>query len=268
MRVLHPTVTPSCRARCRPACGVKSSPARTSRARSKRQPWPPSTLDASGARPACIRTMLKRITRRAARNGWLCCGCPKWWPSGNADSTTTGTWSPRSVQREAFHAQLAIAVETRKPVFLHQRDAHEDFSAILREFAGAFTGGVAHRFTGGVVELDTFLQLGLFIGITGWACDERRGIELRKAIPRIPADRLLLETDAPHLLPRILRPSPRHAATSRASCRTLPRRSRPCGENRSKPSPARPPATPKRCLILKIRKQMRTGPQLRNEPVP
>jgi TatD DNase family protein len=117
--------------------------------------------------------------------------------------------SPRSVQREAFHSQLTIAVETRKPVFLHQRDAHEDFIAVLREFSGALQGGVAHCFTGGEVELDAYLAIGLFIGITGWACDERRGIELRKIIPQIPANRLLIETDAPYLLPRDLQPKPK-----------------------------------------------------------
>ena len=117
--------------------------------------------------------------------------------------------SPRRDQREAFHSQLLIAVETRKPVFLHQRDAHEDFAAILREYAGALKGGVAHCFTGGEAELEAYLALGLYIGITGWACDERRGIELRKAIPRIPANRLLIETDAPYLLPRDLSPKPR-----------------------------------------------------------
>jgi TatD DNase family protein len=117
--------------------------------------------------------------------------------------------SPRGVQRDAFHAQLVIAAETCKPVFLHQRDAHEDFSAVLREFAGELKGGVAHCFTGGEQQLETYLALGLFIGITGWACDERRGIELRKAIPRIPGNRLLIETDAPYLLPRDLSPKPR-----------------------------------------------------------
>lgn len=119
--------------------------------------------------------------------------------------------SPRAAQRAAFHAQLAIAAETDKPVFLHQRDAHEDFIAILREFAGRLKGGVAHCFTGGESQLEAYLALGLYIGITGWACDERRGVELRKAIPRIPADRLLIETDAPYLLPRdlILKPKSR-----------------------------------------------------------
>jgi TatD DNase family protein len=117
--------------------------------------------------------------------------------------------SPRGIQREAFHSQLSIAVAANKPVFLHQRDAHADFSAMLREFAAVLMGGVAHCFTGGELELETYLELGLFIGITGWACDERRGLELRKAIPRIPANRLLIETDAPYLLPRDLTPKPK-----------------------------------------------------------
>ena len=117
--------------------------------------------------------------------------------------------SPRATQRAAFHAQLVIAAETHKPVFLHQRDAHEDFVAVLREFAGALKGGVAHCFTGGEAQLEAYLALGLYIGITGWACDERRGVELRKAVPRIPADRLLIETDAPYLLPRDLIPKPK-----------------------------------------------------------
>jgi TatD DNase family protein len=117
--------------------------------------------------------------------------------------------SPPPAQRAAFIAQLEIAVQIRKPVFLHQRDAHGDFAAILQEFAGRLRGGVAHCFTGGELELEAYLELGLYIGITGWACDERRGLELRRTIPRIPADRLLLETDAPYLLPRDMTPLPK-----------------------------------------------------------
>jgi TatD DNase family protein len=117
--------------------------------------------------------------------------------------------SPRPIQRTSFCAQLEIAVETAKPVFLHQRDAHEDFCAVLREFAGRLTGGVAHCFTGDERQLEAYLELGLYIGITGWACDERRGPELRRALPLIPAERLLIETDAPYLLPRDLKPKPK-----------------------------------------------------------
>jgi TatD DNase family protein len=117
--------------------------------------------------------------------------------------------SPPDVQRQAFITQLEIAAEIRKPVFLHQRAAHGDFAAILRDFAGRLAGGVAHCFTGGEAELEAYLALGLYIGITGWACDERRGLELRSSVPRIPLDRLLIETDAPYLLPRDIDPTPK-----------------------------------------------------------
>ena len=117
--------------------------------------------------------------------------------------------SPPSCQRQAFLAQLEIAAQVHKPVFLHQRDAHADFSAILREFRGKLKGGVAHCFTGGELELETYLELGLHVGITGWVCDERRGLELRAVLPKIPADRLLIETDAPYLLPRDMYPQPK-----------------------------------------------------------
>jgi TatD DNase family protein len=117
-------------------------------------------------------------------------------------------FAPRPAQRDAFEAQLEIAADVRKPVFLHQRDAHEEFVALLAPIRGRLVGGVAHCFTGGNAELVAYLDLGLYIGVTGWVCDERRGGALREAVPRIPLDRLLLETDAPYLLPRDLEPKP------------------------------------------------------------
>ena len=116
-------------------------------------------------------------------------------------------FSPRDAQRQAFHRQLELAARVGKPVFLHQRDAHADFAAILREHGAAWRG-VAHCFTGSGEELACYLQLGLAIGITGWICDERRGAHLAALMPQIPAERLLLETDAPYLLPRDLKPRP------------------------------------------------------------
>jgi TatD DNase family protein len=118
-------------------------------------------------------------------------------------------FSPRDLQRRAFGWQLEIAVKTQKPVFLHQRDAHDDFLAILRDYAPKLAGGVAHCFTAGPGERDAYLELGLHVGITGWICDERRGLHLRDVVKGIPADRLLLETDAPYLLPRDLKPAPK-----------------------------------------------------------
>jgi TatD DNase family protein len=116
-------------------------------------------------------------------------------------------FSPHAVQQQAFHRQLELAARIDKPVFLHQRDAHADFHAILREHAAQWRG-VAHCFTGDGVQLTAYLEMGLSIGITGWICDERRGAHLAALMPQVPAQRLLLETDAPYLLPRNLTPRP------------------------------------------------------------
>ncbi len=120
-------------------------------------------------------------------------------------------FSPRDLQRRAFAWQLELAASTGKSLFLHQRDAHEDFIAILREYRGSkgVPRGVAHCFTAGEKERDEYLALGLHIGITGWINDERRGLHLREVVKGIPAGRLLIETDSPYLLPRDLVPKPR-----------------------------------------------------------
>lgn len=118
-------------------------------------------------------------------------------------------FSPHAAQVAAFRKQLDLAVQLRKPVFLHQRDAHEDFVAIMREYRSRIAGGVAHCFTAGLDEARAYLDLDLHIGITGWICDERRGLHLREVVRHIPAERLLIETDAPYLLPRNLQPKPK-----------------------------------------------------------
>lgn len=119
-------------------------------------------------------------------------------------------FSPPEEQRRAFALQLAVAAEHHRPLFLHQRDAHADFLAMLREHAGLAARGVLHCFTEGIRAVEECLAVGLSIGVTGWVCDERRGQALREAVPRIPDDRLLLETDGPYLLPRTLQPKPAH----------------------------------------------------------
>jgi TatD DNase family protein len=117
-------------------------------------------------------------------------------------------FSPRPAQQEAFHRQLELAARVGKPVFLHQRDAHADFLAIVREHRRTLIGGVTHCFTAGGPELTAYLELDFAIGITGWICDERRGAHLLPLMRDIPADRLLLETDGPYLMPRDLKPKP------------------------------------------------------------
>ncbi|MFW0768203.1 3'-5' ssDNA/RNA exonuclease TatD [Trabulsiella odontotermitis] len=111
-------------------------------------------------------------------------------------------------QETAFSAQLALAAELAMPVFLHCRDAHDRFLTLLEPWLDKLPGAVLHCFTGTREDMQACLERGLYIGITGWVCDERRGLELREMLPLIPAERLLLETDAPYLLPRDLSPKP------------------------------------------------------------
>ena len=118
-------------------------------------------------------------------------------------------FSPRPDQRRAFERQLELAVDCGKPVFLHQRDAHDDFVAILREFRPHLARAVVHCFTDTQEAMQAYVALDCHIGITGWICDERRGHHLKEFVAEIPADRLMIETDAPYLKPRNLRPKVR-----------------------------------------------------------
>jgi len=117
-------------------------------------------------------------------------------------------FSPRDDQRSAFSRQLEIAEASGLPVFLHQRDAHEEFVEILEPRMANISRAVAHCFTGEEDALRKYIDLDLYIGVTGWICDERRGAHLKDIVGLIPGDRLMLETDAPYLLPRSLRPKP------------------------------------------------------------
>ncbi|MHB1059226.1 MAG: TatD family hydrolase [Rhodanobacter sp.] len=119
-------------------------------------------------------------------------------------------YSPRGVQLAVFERQLQIAADLQMPLFLHQRDAHADFVALLRRYRDRVPGAVVHCFTDNAAALRDYLDLDCHIGITGWICDERRGTHLRELVRTIPAHRLMLETDAPYLLPRTVRPQPAH----------------------------------------------------------
>jgi TatD DNase family protein len=118
-------------------------------------------------------------------------------------------FSPRPAQRKAFERQLQIAAENGKPLFLHQRDAHADFMAMMKNFDGKLGPAVVHCFTGMREELFDYLDQDWHIGITGWLCDERRGQHLRELVKHIPPNRLMIETDAPYLLPRTVKPMPK-----------------------------------------------------------
>ncbi len=114
-------------------------------------------------------------------------------------------YSPRPDQERAFEAQLELAADLGLPMFLHERDAHQRLLAILARHRHRLPRAVIHCFTGSDEELAAYLDLDLHVGITGWICDERRGLHLRELVARIPRERLMLETDSPFLMPRTLK---------------------------------------------------------------
>lgn len=119
-------------------------------------------------------------------------------------------FSPRPQQEKVLEEHLALAAELQLPVFLHERDANQRLLDILRDFRDRLPAAVVHCFTGEQQALFSYLDLDLHIGITGWICDERRGTHLHPLVRNIPCGRLMLESDAPYLLPRSLRPKPKN----------------------------------------------------------
>jgi TatD DNase family protein len=113
-------------------------------------------------------------------------------------------FSPRPVQEKVFEAQIDLASRVKKPLFLHERDAHLRFAEILAANRNKFDKAVVHCFTGITGEARKYLDMGFYIGITGWICDERRGRQLIETVRSIPLDRLMIETDAPFLIPRTM----------------------------------------------------------------
>lgn len=119
-------------------------------------------------------------------------------------------FSPRPQQEKVLEAHLALAAELKLPVFLHERDANQRLLEILKDYRDHLTAAVVHCFTGERQALFSYLDLDLHIGVTGWICDERRGTHLHPLVGEIPRGRLMLESDAPYLLPRTLRPKPKN----------------------------------------------------------
>ena len=119
-------------------------------------------------------------------------------------------FSSKSEQISAFESQLELAAKRQLPLFMHERDAAQQQLEILREYRDHFTQGVIHCFTGDRDSLFSYLDLDLHIGITGWICDEKRGKELKNLVSNIPLNRLMIETDAPYLLPKTMADKPKN----------------------------------------------------------
>jgi TatD DNase family protein len=112
-------------------------------------------------------------------------------------------------QIKVFTEQVSLAAQLSMPLFLHQRDAFEPWFSILEPYINKIPAMVTHCFTGSKDELEQCLAANMYVGITGWLCDERRGQTLRDIVSMIPLNRLLIETDAPYLTPRTIKPKPK-----------------------------------------------------------
>jgi len=120
------------------------------------------------------------------------------------------TLSTEKQQEKSFEAHIELAIELKMPLFLHERDAAPKQIEMLKSYRDNICNGVIHCFTGDKKTLFRYLDMDLHIGITGWVCDERRGQELQKIVKNIPLDRLMLETDAPYLIPRNMPTKPKN----------------------------------------------------------
>ena len=118
-------------------------------------------------------------------------------------------FSTRENQLQCLKAHIALAEKCDMPMFLHERDASDAFAECFAGHDALCCRSVVHCFTGSRAELERYLKMGFFIGITGWICDERRAQALREAVQDLPLDRLLVETDAPYLKPRNVKGLPR-----------------------------------------------------------
>ena len=110
-------------------------------------------------------------------------------------------YSPRKDQEKWFERQLEMGGRLGLPLIFHERDSNGRLLEIIKSRGLAEMNGVVHCFSGNRQELDQYLDLGLHIGITGIITMKSRGAQLRELAPIIPAERLLVETDAPYLVP-------------------------------------------------------------------
>lgn len=111
-------------------------------------------------------------------------------------------YAKKENQLHYFKELIALAEEIKKPMFLHERDAAEDFIGCFAGHETLARRSVVHCYTGDKATLEKFLRMGFYIGITGWIADERRGRPLQEAVSILPLDRVMIETDAPYLTPR------------------------------------------------------------------
>ncbi len=108
--------------------------------------------------------------------------------------------SPRDVQRDVFIEQMRIAKDAGKPIVIHTREAWDDTLSVLAEHWPQHLGGIMHCFSGTPAQAERSLELGFHLSFGG-ILTFPKSLDIQEAARRAPADRLLIETDAPYLAP-------------------------------------------------------------------
>ncbi len=142
---------------------------------------------------ACSETVLERLKKLAINSN------VRAWGETGLDFNRM--FSPKEIQEKWFVRQIEIADELDLPLIFHERDSDGRFLDILKATHTPRQRGVVHCFSGNIAELSAYLDLGLYIGITGVLTIKSRGADLRELVKSIPSDRLVVETDAPYLTP-------------------------------------------------------------------
>jgi TatD DNase family protein len=145
--------------------------------------------DANSCDEDALKT-LKKLAERPSVRAW-----------GEIGLDFNRMFSPKNVQEKWLSRQLEISSEMKLPVIFHERDSNGRLIDILKTHFTTGQNGVVHCFSGSEDELKRYLDLGLYIGVTGILTIKGRGSNLRKIAPSIPVDRILIETDAPYLTP-------------------------------------------------------------------
>jgi TatD DNase family protein len=153
---------------------------------------------AVGVHPHDAKTCDEKILAQLKK---LAAGEPKVKAWGEIGLDFNRMHSPSEIQEKWFVRQLLAADELDLPLIFHERDSRGRLIALLKEHPHPRRKAVVHCFSGTTAELLTYLELGFFIGITGILTLAQRGLDLRQQVLKIPADRLLIETDAPYLTP-------------------------------------------------------------------
>ncbi|NHN24545.1 TatD family hydrolase [Flavobacterium jejuense] len=111
-------------------------------------------------------------------------------------------FSPRDQQEKCYKEHLELAIEVQKPLFLHERAAFTRFMAVTKDYLPQLPKAVVHCFTGTLAEAKTYLNNGFYLGFTGAISDTKRFAHLEEVVKYVPLDKIMIETDAPFMLPK------------------------------------------------------------------